>query len=427
MQPRIPGHALTTEEDTAPLTRSSSSDSVEAEEPRGDSPTSRQAYGTFRAQANDQPPPQQEQEDEPDEAEIDADAEAISALTRRLRCLFGVVTFPIVPMATLAVLALLWFFYAYLLDFNKTCSHPLKGFALATLSFVFYTPNHNHMRSWLFNYQRERDGPNRPPIVRRYDQIFHTAALLYVYAGITLVQTCREDAHALNEAATDENSNIADGEELVVNTNTCDATCPNLFPALSVYVTTLEVFTFSLILPLLFLPCIYLWFIRQAQVDDEVLNILQERLREEEAILSGVSPARLEEILEQLEPVKLVRRFLSNEEEQLVVVPLDANSLEQSKDAKGARECCICMNEFVFTEEECLIDDVEMGMSPEDDDEIVRTRACGHLFHKRCMAGWVGGRWQRQGRQQDDANWNRRLAKRSTCPLCRSDLRASQS
>ena len=55
--------------------------------------------------------------------------------------------------------------------------------------------------------------------------------------------------------------------------NSCAATCPNLYQALSVYVAMLEMFTFALILPLLFLPCIYLWFLRRATAEAEAFAL----------------------------------------------------------------------------------------------------------------------------------------------------------
>jgi hypothetical protein len=42
-------------------------------------------------------------------------------------------------------------------------------------------------------------------------------------------------------------------------------------------VATLEMFTFALILPLLFLPCIYLWFLRRGTAEAEAFAQLQDR------------------------------------------------------------------------------------------------------------------------------------------------------
>ena len=58
---------------------------------------------------------------------------------------------------------------------------------------------------------------------------------------------------------------------------------------------------------------------------------------------------------------------------------------------------------------------------------IVRTR-CGHIFHKECLSGWVGGRWQlnAQGGNNDGDETgtdSRRRARQTQCPLCREDLR----
>jgi hypothetical protein len=56
---------------------------------------------------------------------------------------------------------------------------------------------------------------------------------------------------------------------------------------------------------------------------------------------------------------------------------------------------------------------------------IVRTK-CGHIFHKECLSGWVGGRWQMnpQTNEQDENQAERRRRARQTCcPLCREDLR----
>lgn len=354
---------------------------------------------------------QEAEEEDDDDVEI-----AIDLLTRRLRCLFHVVTWPIVPLGIIVALALIWMLYAaFVQEAQSSCTHPLHFYAGVSIVLIAYTPFHTTMRSYLFSYQRGRDGPSRPPNVRRCDQCFHTIALLYVYAGISMVQTCREDLHLEN-----------------ADSSSCSATCPSLYRALSVYVVTLEVFTFSLILPLLFLPCIYLWLLRQATVDSEALVILQERLREEEIFYrnGGVTTA---EILSNLERVKLVSDSSNNS--GLVIVPVDSKDLSSAKDANGVKECCICMNDFDIQPSA----DVETGSRrrnrDEDDNEdddidehaIVRTQ-CGHIMHLRCTASWVEGRWQQSGQQQRDSDEGASAsrARRTTCPLCRNDLRSTQ-
>jgi hypothetical protein len=91
-----------------------------------------------------------------DEGEDTRDG-AIGTLTRRLRCLFSTITWPIVPLGTIVVLALLWVLYAASsLDLRRTCSHPLHWYALSSLILVAYIPHHAQVRSHLFQYVRER-------------------------------------------------------------------------------------------------------------------------------------------------------------------------------------------------------------------------------------------------------------------------------
>ena len=336
-------------------------------------------------------------------SEQDEHAEiTIAALTRRLRCLFHAITWPVVPLGTIVVLALLWMLHAaFFEEISNSCSHPLHWYAAASLIVLIYTPNHTWLRAQLFNYQRDRDGPNRPPNARRCDQVFHTMALLYVYAGITLVQTCHEDLEAEGDVSS------------------CSATCPTLFRALSVYVVSLQVFTLSLVLPLLFLPCIYLWLLRQTTIDNEALVFLQERLRDEELYLrnGGVTA---DEIMSQLKPVSLVTDSNSN---RVMVVSVDDKDFANAKDANGVKDCCICMSDFRIYP---FVDE-EMGATlDEDEDEAIVQTHCGHIMHSRCMASWVDGRWQQSSGDHEESgrSTSTRRAKRTTCPLCRTDLRS---
>jgi hypothetical protein len=395
-------------------------------------------------------------EDEASSATTDQGEEnrdgAIGTLTRRLRCLFSTITWPIVPLGTIVALALLWVLYAASsLDLRRSCSHPLHWYALASLILVAYIPHHAQVRSHIFQYIRERDGPIRPTRVRMYDQFFHTVCLLYVYTGVTLIQTCREDLVG-NESVSD----IINAEDMQipkdVPLNTCAATCPNLYQALSVYVATLEMFTFALILPLLFLPCIYLWFLRRATAEAEAFAQLQDRLQEEEALLSN-GGVTAKEILDSLENVKLVSRRQTdaaagdNADRQVWLLPSSATdaSIGMNSDVK---ECCICMSDFPVQDEADLEDGLLFDETAEEETSkdpaaaapgnlaergIVRTK-CGHIFHKECLSGWVGGRWQMNpqttNEQQQDENQaeRRRRARQTCCPLCREDLRpASES
>lgn len=384
---------------------------------------------------------------DPSELENEGENE-IAPLTRRLRCLFSTVTWPIVPLGSIVSLALIWVLYAaFVLDFRRSCSHPLHWYAVASLVLVAYAPQHSQVRSLLFRYSRERDGPIRPRRVRMYDQLFHTICLLYVYGGVSLLQTCRDDEFKGPDGAT----TSADGSD--TPSNTCVATCPNLYQATSVYVTTLEMFTFALILPLLFLPCIYLWILRRATEDMDAFAQLHDRLEEEEALLAGEG-VTAQELMDSLEHVQLVSRK-KNEEDgmgrtgtEILLIPASYSEEQVSgeRDGSNVKECCICMTEFDVQDE----DDIESGisngrassslssqnrmLSPVTENvstslghlgsgelSMVRTK-CGHVFHRRCLAGWIGGRWE-QNQQANDENRVRRRARRTCCPLCREDLK----
>jgi preprotein translocase subunit YajC len=227
-------------------------------------------------------------------------------------------------------------------------------------------------------------------------------------------------------------------------------------------------FTFALILPLLFLPCIYLWFLRRATAEAEAFAQLQDRLQEEEALLNngGVTAT---EIIENLENVKLVSRTQVDKnndknsgdvEHEIWLLPYSATdaSIGMKSDVK---ECCICMSDFPVQNEADLEDGLfedrgndkhnnsqnnnkkkkkENSIDPStnsDIDEssvnlkecvIVRTK-CGHVFHKECLSGWVGGRWQINPNNNTSTNEDssqdrrRRRARQTCCPLCREDLR----
>lgn len=364
---------------------------------------------------------------------------AIGSLTRRLRCMFSTITWPIVPLGTIVALALVWVVYtASSLDLKRTCSHPLHWYALSSLILVTYVPQHSRIRSILFQYSRERDGPIRPARVRVYDQIFHTICLLYVYTGVTLIQTCREDLIG-NELLAEIDEELKAQFEGPLNS--CAATCPNLYQALSIYVATLEIFTFALILPLLFLPCIYLWFLRRATAEAEAFAHLQERMREEENILNngGITAGEIMNILERVKLVAVnrVNPGSGATERQVLLLPEKGINISQGVPC-DIKECCICMNDFVLEDEA----NVEGGNEADEatitstyGQEMIRT-PCGHLFHTDCLYGWVGGMWQidpNSSNSADDVDpvdpevWSeerrQRRARQICCPLCRKDLR----
>ena len=370
-----------------------------------------------------------EEHGEEDDDPNDRDA-TIERLTRRLRCLFSAITWPIVPLGTLVSFNLLWVLYAaFVLDARRTCSHPLHAYALASLLFLIYAPYHAQVRAYLFRYSRERDGPVRPTRVRLYDQLFHTLCILYVYGGVTLIQTCQGDIPSPTSSGSSNNSTATSSSTIPTSPpasalmspqNTCQTTCPRLYPALDLYVTALELFTLSLILPLLFLPCIYLWILRRASSDAEAL--LQDSLEEEDLFGTGRrqrgNTVSAQEIMETLEPVKLTQNSSTGQ-----YMVLSDRTGQSTSAGDEMLECCICMTEFQLSTTNSTTNDEEEGaaappLSP-DGDEMVRTK-CGHMFHRKCLAGWIGGRW-------DPSDSRRRRARRTGCPLCREDLRPDAS
>lgn len=386
-----------------------------------------------------------------DDDEVPRDG-AIGNITRRLRCLFSAITFPIVPLGTVVSLALIWVLYAATsLDFRKTCSHPLHSYAFMSILLVVYIPNHAMIRSQIFHYSRERDGPVRPTRVRMYDQFFHTICLIYVYTGATLMETCTEDIIDPNSSAAYDNYEQLQLTSHIDTINTCEATCPSLYQAMSVYVATLEIFTSALILPLLFLPCIYLWFLQRATAEADAFARLQDRLQDEEALLSngGITTG---EILNNLEVVKIISKQqqsksnssnnqnrsnkaangVESEQMELFTMPYDADPSKCTGTKCETKECCICMCEFdvePLRTDDSSTDGTEISSKDFEDTSstIVRTQ-CGHLFHKECLKGWVGGIWSANPNstsfqvdtQQD---WAKRKARQIHCPLCRTSLK----
>jgi hypothetical protein len=380
--------------------------------------------------------------------------------------MFTAITWPIVPLTVLVVLAFVYMIYGAILDWTASCSHPLHAFTAVSALVICYAPNHPVARAYLFGYHRDMDGPARPLAVRRYDQLVHTLALLYVYAGMTLDQTCREDVSSNytpnNDVSTGSGSatesllNATAMKELLLDSNnhdsinSCQATCPNLYPAVAAYVVTLEVLCWSLLVPLLCLPCIYLWFLRRASSQAHTLADFHDRLREDDEDVRRNGNILAETVMAQLQDVKLVRVYDDNDLEKdagatgsdrVLIVPSGMSDTSQGKDSNNVLECCICMSDFVIqdsAEADAEVDttntdiDIETGAAasvalpqspvlPETNvDAIVQSKKCGHIFHKHCMASWVGGQWRGATLDGDDSP---RRARRTTCPLCRNDLR----
>lgn len=301
------------------------------------------------------------------------DTEDITQLTTRLRCLFAMLTCPIVPLAATLTLLLLWVLYsALLLDWGKPCDQPLRAYALLSAAMFAYTPHHRTAKRILFGYLRERDGPTRPWGVRVYDQMYHATCLLWMYAGISWTS----------------------------RSTTCAQTCPHLFRSTKVFVLVQTTFMSILVIPLLCLPCIYLWLVRQAAVISANRRLLRRRKR--------------------VPPEKVIASFLT--------IDLSKESIRQFLQGK---ECCICMSDFMedihhsSSTSSSMVAPVEgpgsfstvrndsrSGSMIQDVTNnnivlmgVIQTQ-CGHLFHRACIATWLKTPYSGSYK----------------CPLCREDL-----
>mmetsp|Transcript_13557 Transcript_13557/g.17797 ORF Transcript_13557/g.17797 Transcript_13557/m.17797 type:complete len:179 (-) Transcript_13557:461-997(-) len=174
--------------------------------------------------------------------------------------------------------------------------------------------------------------------------------------------------------------------------------------------------------------------------------------------------------MDSLERVKLVSRTGSSEgvtstDGQLVCIPVSMESSTSQMSSSISKECCICMSEFEISKEgdadpalerplennkssternrpSTSLVEQDVDQSDEerslqlgsdvsdpvgdvfyDDNTIVRTK-CGHVFHQKCLAGWIGGRWEPSQRGVHGGEVSgRRRARRTCCPLCRQDLK----
>jgi hypothetical protein len=190
-----------------------------------------------------------------------------------------------------------------------------------------------------------------------------------------------------------------------------------------------------------------LWFLRRASSQAHSLADFHDRLREDDEDVRRNGNILAETVMAQLQDVKLVRVYNHNDVEKdpggrVLIVPSGVSDVSQGKDSNNVLECCICMSDFVIQDGEAAAEvdttsmdiDIETGATanvalplpqsavlPETDvDAIVQSKKCGHIFHKHCMASWVGGQWRGATLDGDDSP---RRARRSTCPLCRNDLR----
>ena len=231
----------------------------------------------------------------------------IRIITDRLRVLFFALTIPVVPLAAMLSFLILQLVYAALTspsctngvvitpndtnDNDNTTStsttttifHPLKLYTILTILMAIYAPNHKSIRSHLFNYDPRSNNNTtmirRPRMIRFYDQLFHFICILYVYYGMVLVQSCKEDTTTTigttmvvpdyNNSNTNVN-NINNNNMMIESI--CTISCPVLFDSMQRFVFILQIFAVVLLLPLICLPFIYLWILRRLNTDNAWLQ-----------------------------------------------------------------------------------------------------------------------------------------------------------
>ena len=179
-------------------------------------------------------------------------------------------------------------------------------------------------------------------------------------------------------------------------------------------------------MPLLFLPCIYLWFLQRATEEADAFSQLQDRLQEEETLVrnGGVTTGQ---ILDNLERVKIVAvplvptttnisnsnsnpstSSLSQENDHesslssssttatTTTIIIDTTDLEQQQQQQiwvvpyntsdssattvgvmsDVKECCICMSEFIIKTEDSLCNHESNNKNNNDrTDNMIETSA----------------------------------------------------
>jgi hypothetical protein len=213
--------------------------------------------------------------------------ESFAQLTRRIRCLFAVLTWPILPVAAILLYSVAWFLFTALLTFTDDSNkgkntnaddsncQAMRWYAVATLGGVLYTPYHRKIRQRIVarlsivsnssNTEGVATETMRARLARRYDQLFNTLILLYVYVGITMSSSCAHsaaDSSTPSQPDSTSNGNSSNGS----SDSVCSDSCTYLASAMVSYIWSVELLVASLLFPLLSLPCLYLYFWRQASV-----------------------------------------------------------------------------------------------------------------------------------------------------------------
>ena len=404
--------------------------------------------------------------------------------------LFLLVQLPIIPIGTALSFLLLFVLYAaFVTDLHRQCSAPLHGYAIISLILFLYAPNHRAIKYHLFHYSRERDGPNRPRSVRVYDQAFQTICILYVYFGMTLIQTCVDDTTTVPTDDGDgghmsENGGDGSGAGSVManavglgvqssatmdsdtataharTMSTCEATCPSLYASTKTFVATLQIFFLFLIMPLLMLPCIYVWVVRRASAVAALAELGRAGRDDFDGEDDGGGRSyTVREILNGMDIVSFVSFGASgnNSSEKVKIVTLSdgvppggdveeglglgngsavvtnapSSRMPSYRDRDDVRECCICMAEFRLDDAELpeelaqLARNRDVMGAADVPNTAIRTR-CGHYFHVRCLSGCIGGQWTGEGSDGNRTMESQRVRRRA-CPPCRENLAPSGS
>ena len=362
------------------------------------------------------------------------------------------------------------------------CDRPTSTvYAIISLVLFIYAPNHRAIKYHLFHYSRERDGPNRPRSVRVYDQAFQTICILYVYFGMTLIQTCVDDTTTVpidNSDGGNIGKSSGDGSGAgsamtsavglgvqplatmdsdtahAMTMSTCEVTCPALYASTKTFVATLQLFFLVLVMPLLMLPCIYVWVVRRASAAAALAELGRGGGGDfDEDDGGGGRSYTAREILNGMDIVRFISSSPpgasgNNSSDKIKIVTLAkgvppggdveeglglgggssggvTNALTSSmpsyyRDRDDVKECCICMAEFRLDDTELPEELAQLARNRDvmrvSGDFIVRTK-CNHFFHFRCIGGWIGGQWAEQGDTMESQR-----ARRRACPLCREDL-----
>ena len=362
----------------------------------------------------------------------------LSRTRRRLHCLFVTITCPIIPLLSVLFVSLFrMIYYANFGDDGKSCTQPLRTYSYLSFYLFIYTLNHTRIKRFVSrqfnsllrqsrgnasNYNAIPAGVNAPinnddnddnnvtgtdrsqnegtssqqqqrqmtedrnaNFERLYHHVFISFCVFYIYLGKTWITSC---------SATQKKSHLCYDDPTIPCPSQCG--CPELYSAVKNYVMTLCIVLAFFLTPLIFLPCIYVWIVRGATADAVEAATNGRGLGTDDGVENTLSRWTVNQVLDRMEEVKL------ND-----IQGSRGNRLENKSTYKNAKECCICMMEFG---------------SPESAEKIVIRTKCGHLFHRDCLAGWLGRNWNIASQNQGDSSSLDARAIRRVCPLCREDL-----